>query len=144
MKPTRIVYQFNVKITCSWCGRISPKLLNTRKGARVLNVWDCACGAHYVVNLQTPAKLKIDSQRSEDGTKICRKCGLSKPFKEFQKDTGKPSGYRSACKTCMPPSPPRASRASEQAAWKKKNPEKVRQYRRTHLEKQRKAKGLST
>lgn len=139
---TKVSYQFSIKLTCSWCGRISPKLMNTRRGARVLTVWDCACGAHYVVSLGSPLQIKIESQRSEIGVKRCKKCKLPKPFKDFQKDSGKPSGYRATCKTCMPPRKPRPSRAAEQAAWKKRNPEKVKQYQRTLLEKQRKAKGL--
>lgn len=34
-------------------------------------------------------------------TKTCSKCGETKPFKEFHRNSAVPCGYRSACKACI-------------------------------------------
>ena len=137
MKPTKITHQFAIRITCSNCGRISPKLLNTRKGAKVLTTWDCPCHAHYVVKLHAPAQIQITSRQDPLDAKICRRCGKRKAMREFQKDSAKADGHRATCKECIPRRQ-RPSRAAQQAAWKLKNPDKVKQYRQTHAEKKRK------
>ncbi len=66
---------------------------------------------------------------------VCSDCGQALPPEAFRRDASKPSGHRGRCKECQriinrerERNRPRRARATEQAAWKRENPEKVQLY----------------
>lgn len=52
-----------------------------------------------------------------ENTKMCSRCTLEKPLKEFSKDKHHHTGYKSACKSCA---------SNDFKSWRKKNHQKAK------------------
>lgn len=74
-----------------------------------------------------------------EGTKSCRKCGLIRPFSDFNRKAASPDGLQPACRECvsaynrgMYERDPAAKRAKN-AAWAAANPDRVREMARVRM-----------
>jgi hypothetical protein len=64
--------------------------------------------------------MRVKGEIMDIKTKVCSKCGIEKFTGEFGRDKYNKDGLNSRCKYCI---------RTESAAWKKANPDKVKQHR---------------
>lgn len=76
-------------------------------------------------------------------TKTCTKCGVCKPLDEFRKDARAKNGRATSCKTCHNAVCKKWLDANKEksklaiADWNRRNPEKLKEYRRNRYVKHR-------
>lgn len=71
--------------------------------------------------------------RHQPTEKRCPRCGETKPLEAFNRNRSRPSGRQDYCKTCTRShrKANREKRRAMQRDWRRRNPDKIRQYRRT-------------
>ena len=77
------------------------------------------------------AKQRKEAKKLVTG-KVCKQCGTDRPFTEYQRHG---SGYKPVCLICKPYVPTKAG--IHQAAWAKRNAEKVREMKQRSREKKK-------
>jgi 5-methylcytosine-specific restriction endonuclease McrA len=104
--------------TCASCGVEKPIDAYYRDNRFLDGPPRAACKACILKRQSTPKKRRLAQPKE------CSKCGVLKPAHEFTAESRHADGLRSECKTCYF-TPERYAQDQE---WRKKNPERVRQY----------------